>query len=730
MSKDTIPPTPFPTQAEILRFVMNAFDIKKDKKKAHEYVRQGDTSGYDIRDTIIDKAIYPALANAIDSELADYIQVFLKQALDNYLPDVIDQGLDFSFVQRKDSFPFLAQEIGSMTLLLFFSGKSLSEQERGLLLRLKDGESLFESVIQQLSNNICWQNCYDGLRKEDKDKILSWRQGKSVPALQSIKLIFNKPEQKKFKRLFLLTRVIEFIRKSKVGRIALDVAIYKWKREQYDPYPDPRSYAPDMSGIKVKKEELLHKLFDPEEPKDKNSLRDAINKFGQNVFSQGLDVYGLFELYMFEAQWHVLAGENKKALAYYKQAFDHALYRVGNQQLSIIKRALCVAAKEKDMPFLKRLKNQAIVFSMYNPPFQQGSLDIKVNNKRTRSNIVEDWEIQWWRNDFDSLFPKQIFFDKYSGDDTEAAFPLGMTIDKEDKIEPDYRHLNRNITIKVVGRSKKEPQLVWFITTRNYEVVKKLLKKGASVDTYSDTGDTPLLMSVIQMSKDKLDFVGEPDDRFFALLSKYKHKPETVNRRTSKRRLSPLISAIDTGRLDVVQKLLEMGAEVDRKASADDITPLYCCIGLLNRLRNPKDFVEKTHRQVITPEVMKEMRRFMGMDYTGGRIPLLMDDKTMLSRAIPDIDAQVIEDMAYLLLKHGANPNYAHNITGSDVTSYTPLMLAAEDDEAQLFEYMLAHGGDIEKRAKYSQTSQTRSLKEICKYFKSKKCLEFLETNT
>lgn len=733
MSKNTIPATPFPTQAEILRFVTNAFDIKKDKNILHEYVRHGDASGYDIRDTMIDKVIRPALANAIDSELADYVQVFLKQALDNYLPVVMDRDSDYSFMKRQDTFPFLAQEIGSMTLLLFFSGKPLSEQERRLLLHLKDGERLFESVVKQLSDDACWQDCYDGLKKEDKDKILSWKQVKSLPSLQSIKLLFNKPEQKKFKRLFLLTRVIEFIRQSEVGRIALDVAIYELKGEQYDRYPDPRSYAPVASLKKIKtkdEEDLFYKLFDPKEQKDKNSLRNSINKLSQNIFSQGIDIYGLFELYMFEAQWHVLAGENKKALGYYKQAFDHALYRVGIQQKSVIKRALCVAAKQKDMPFLKRLKNQAIVFGIYNPPFSQDSLDIEVNNKssRTRSNIVEDWEIQRWQNEFNSLFPKQMFFD--GCDDVETPFPIDMTTDKMNSIKPDYRNLNRNITVPVLGRMKKEPQLAWFITQRNYEEVVKLLGKGASVDVYSDAGDTPLLMSVIQMSKDKLDSAGEPDDRFFMLLSKYKHKPETVNRRTSKTRLTPLMSAIDTGRSDVVKELLEMGAEVDRKASADDITPLYYCISLLNRIQNPQETLEKAKLFAMSPEVKNEMRRFSPLNVGENLSNPLMDSiiTFVASMSIPNIDAQAIEDMACLLLKHGANSNLEHNIKGSDVTSYTPLMLAAENNIVNLFEYMLSHGGDINKKARYSN-GQAKSLKEICRDFKSKECLGLLERN-
>jgi ankyrin repeat protein len=258
--------------------------------------------------------------------------------------------------------------------------------------------------------------------------------------------------------------------------------------------------------------------------------------------------------------------------------------------------------------------------------------------------------------------------------------------------------------------------------------VKKLLDKGASVDVCSDTGDTPLLASVIQMSKNKLDSVGESDDRFFMLLSKYKHKSETVNQRTSKKRLTPLMSAIDAGRVDVVQKLLDMGAEVDRKASADDMTPLYYCIQLIKRLETPDEFKYKLKEASKNPEINKELRRW-GVNHLPnsplieGFIGDLIDNVTPLS----EVDPKEIEKIALLLLENGANPNCEHNITGSNSTLYTPLMLAAEEDNAFLFEKMLDFGGDIQKRAKYStRTPSDDDIEGICKYFSSKKVIRLL----
>ncbi|MBL4653723.1 MAG: ankyrin repeat domain-containing protein [Flavobacteriales bacterium] len=724
MKKTDVPPTSFPTQAEIIRFVVNTLDIQRDRKKIDEYVRVGDDSKHN-RNDIIDKIIQPVLADSICSKLAESISFFIKSELDDYIQRfVLDK--DLCFVQRNDISCFLAQELGGQTLFLFF-GSRVSLQERNLLLNLKDNECLFQTLISQLDGDESWQQWYDSLSKENKDKLRNWAGGKSLPSIQSIKLLFKNSEHRTYKRIFILARAIEFFRKNKFGKIALDVARYKLRKESFTPYPYPHFFEPDEL-LFSKKDSFADSLFEQKGGKDKKLLRQQLDELTQEYYKKNYDkIYGLFELYMFEAQWHVLAGQNKKALEYYKQAFDHGLYRVGIQQKSVIKRSLSIAAIEKDLPFLKRLKQQAIAFGIYNSPFEQDELDSRVNNhqSRSRSNIVEDWEMKQWEQEFHSLFREEMFFD--------GVKPPTQTSVKQsnEKIKPDYRHVNRRVEISVIGGLKKQPQLLWFISDGKYEVVEKLLSKGASVDVYSEAGDTPLIMSVIKMSKDELDFVGEPDDRFFTLLSTYPHKPETINRRTSKKRLTPLMSAIDTGRVDIVQKLLDMGAEVDRKASVDDITPLYYCITLINRIQNPEKYGKEKMQQLLHPEIVNEMRRYVPtmLSDVDRSSPLFRSIQSTIDKSgyhIPTIDPQAIEQMAILLLNNGANPNCEHNIKGSVAIVYTPLLLAAEFDNAFLFEQILDFGGDIQKQAKYSTPDFDVDIEGICKQFNSERVLQLL----
>ena len=69
------------------------------------------------------------------------------------------------------------------------------------------------------------------------------------------------------------------------------------------------------------------------------------------------------------------------------------------------------------------------------------------------------------------------------------------------------------------------------------------------------------------------------------------------------------------------------------------------------------------------------------------------------------------------LLKAGADVNAVHS---SPIKGYTPLMLAAELDEVDLFEIMLVHGGDIKKTYIDPNSDRAVSILEIASHFDSR----------
>ena len=108
-----------------------------------------------------------------------------------------------------------------------------------------------------------------------------------------------------------------------------------------------------------------------------------------------------------KARWYVFAGDYKAACKQYEKAFEYSLYRASNTP-EILQEALAISAKERNRALLKRLKNQAIAFGYYEMPDDPDSLSQA--NKKSKSHIVENWEVEQWDSSFSYLFKPECCF--------------------------------------------------------------------------------------------------------------------------------------------------------------------------------------------------------------------------------------------------------------------------------------------------------------------------------
>jgi ankyrin repeat protein len=93
-------------------------------------------------------------------------------------------------------------------------------------------------------------------------------------------------------------------------------------------------------------------------------------------------------------------------------------------------------------------------------------------------------------------------------------------------------------------------------------------------------------------------------------------------------------------------------------------------------------------------------------------------------RLLENISVGDLRQIARVLIQAGANVNAEH---ASPYKGYTPLMLAVELDEREIFEQMLIYGGDIKKTYKDPKTGRDISILEIAKSFKSKNVIQVLD---
>ncbi|WP_218996845.1 hypothetical protein [Shewanella algae] len=83
-----------------------------------------------------------------------------------------------------------------------------------------------------------------------------------------------------------------------------------------------------------------------------------------------------------------------------------------------------------------------------------------------------------------------------------------------------------------------------------------------------------------------------------------------------------------------------------------------------------------------------------------------------------------MREIATLLISSGADSNITFK---SPVNGYTPLMLATELDEVELFKLMLIHGGDPKKTFYCTGQQQHLSCFELASAYQSKAVMRLLE---
>ncbi len=410
---------------------------------------------------------------------------------------------------------------------------------------------------------------------------------------------------------------------------------------------------------------------------------------------------------------------------------------------SFFRVALALGAICEDRPFLKMMKTYGIVFGLFGKPMdilKESYNNVPYVNKGSRSkdNIVEDWEVEQWANDFFILFSEKDVKNIESIKDkkTDVHLPLFIEEGKEPKVPVKPYKAPFKISWKTY------PQLVWFTQMNDVDAVKILLDAKVDVNALSSSGESALLFAIESMVYNTIPFKPKEGKEIFHLIVSHPHDRKTLLTPTNKKKLTCLGQAILTGEVDVVQKLIEMGADVNQIQSTDQQSPLYRTIqysampNIIKHFQNLRSW---------TPEMLDGIRRgnefFRNMtNEEVYRSMLLQKNNPMLEQAKQWV-AQYFKEqrqkclskekmfsIAKVLLENGADPNQRHNVNG--LIGYTPLMMAAEKNLIDLFELMIKHGGNPNQTARNTGPySSTISCWEIAYYWKSNSILKYLEEN-
>ncbi len=732
---------PYPTPFEILRLLFGALDLtpsKPSKKRLDDLVKLRVYDPRELHD-LIEREFSDKLAKRLGSHTAAIFTQVVTDFLTTHLDIASEVNADG--VVRSQMLPILLKSYGKDYLVDYVTAlfKALGGLHPSTWFE-KDSSAVATALDWLSENQSGWRSYLASVPKEQKDRFLSWSRGIHRPSAQSIFLLdqagdaaeLSDSDWHSIKALLLTSRAIDWIKDQPLGHALIDAARPGvWGADQAI-FVDTEVKAIQRAAQKRLGEHLqliaklksgLMRSVDKHHP---DSYRIDINVARAAITRANLHTTTGYLLDWHEARWNVFAGNLEEAKQLYQSAHGDALFRSGENLKKIIEESLVVAASlpKPDRVFLRQLK-----WSLINFKFDIPSVTTSVASNRF-SDTVEDWEIALWRNNFQNVFPQQGLFPG-----VHYAIPTEfgpLILSDFSKIKPDYRYPNKKLKIGDTW-TRSMPQLVWFAMTENLEVCEVLIDRGASVNVASEVGDTPILMALESLNV--LAGNRSLDDRFFHLFKQKTHSRDTINRRTQKKRLLPILSAVESGRPDVVETVLNLGADPNLRGQIDEQTALNICMKIIGILKNPASARTNQLAQADTLQTLDSIRRnshgFSGFTLDDQLRSLLSMNEIPEFRAAraQQIEARIsnihqhikldsMREIARLLITAGADVN-AEQV--SPLKGHTPFMLAAELDEADIFALMLSHGGDVNKTFLHPQTGREISLQDITRHYHSAK---------
>lgn len=756
--------TVYPTLSEILRSLLVSLDIKNYSINGVVFAKEIDNlvakNIYDPREFV---ELFEGSFGAILKELLgeNKGQIFVDYTRHFFMDYIqIASYCSVEGLTRQIIMPILIKGIGRKHILnLLFNMSKIIKGPNEQELRVTQ-VSFVPTVLRWFKGHdeVAWNNFYQELDESSKDRIQAWQSEGELPTVQQLKLLKHKDYIYEYELFvwLLVARATDYYMRSYnltaqnkedlMLELPKDIFLYTKKNISYLKR-NTQKFPLD----------LLEECFDKLDPKidkteiNKEDIRDNLEYLKYFFIQEDIVNWSyIFDFYL--ARWHVYNGDLEEALLFYKQSFKAGLFCSGKKLEDLIYEALIIAVtvEKGDIIFIKELKWAAILFK-YDIP---SVFDSKSSNKK--EDNIQDWEIEMWQQSFETVFPKEGWFkDSKLKNDWDIAQSKAVGF-----LKPDYKNPNKKVyraqntrmgdgaLISFGFIKRREPQLVYFMIFNKYDIVEKLIGSGASINVKSEVGDTPILIALRALNKThtsldtyRMGTSISGDERFFQLVSRYKHEPEIMNQETQKSRHLPIIAAVETGRLDIVKKVIQLGANVNIKGTLDDVTPLYRCIQIMGELAQKQHVfnIAKSSFKTQKMSIFAAMRRTEG-GTLGHRIS---DYGSRTSFVNEELISQLMEveldeykafsytelfEIAKLLIDKGANVDEPHTI--QDLSNFTPLMFTVENDLADLFFYMLMKNGDPKLQCRYMENGMTKLADcwDVAEWWGSEKTLLILNS--
>lgn len=723
---------PYPRFGECIAVLAGALDINKAGGDVGRLAREGDFD-WEKLDAVIQELLVDGCAWVVGDAAQRIIAPWIDSTREAYARVVLDVPLDA--VVRGDTLPVLIEKFFAPAAAALLRQAHTAIPGPDLKALLADGSGPVKVTLEWFDGIVgtpVEKRLYPestGSDRVEQEKLRKWRSGVDIPSSQSIKLLCTKLDAlcvsvESCAMWLLISSALARLERSWGGSL----------RQLIRPHIE--GSAPDSLSIESCLSEMVQragrtwpelatlgrklwydlrrtsqKLVD-----DQDRTWHEIEALEKTAATSDPEGRSAYHYAWMKGRWHALSGQYQEALPHYEQAFEIACYRAGHQIKDLISEASCIAGFLGKRPSLKRLKHVGIALGLFRKPGSKVAL--------------EEWEFDQFAQQLPVIFPASGRFAESQSDLTDQPMQGCLLIDKDtlSKMLPDLKSVNRVRAVNFAnGAVRRWPQLRLFASFGLLEQVNVLLQAGASVDDLDSSGGSALLCAL-----QHAESTGQR--QVLDLLLARPHQISTINALTHRKRLTPLMSAIDLGQPDVVEALVAQGADVEQRALTDNQSPLYYLVSqMFHKVSPARMLFTLTQKMMEEPDVVLQdtLRRFgvgmsgtFGSDVSGPRShpeQAIAAATMLVSRHVSRHTVSNLTRIGAVLLKAGANPNASHQYP---VPGRTPLMLAAESDLPELFDLMIRHGGDP-----LIPDSMGQNCSRIARAFGSRHVYNYLQRN-
>ncbi|HIF9464876.1 ankyrin repeat domain-containing protein [Photobacterium damselae] len=693
------------------------------------------------------KFIYENLSFYINKNYAEHILDGFDEMFIEYYLDLLT-AIPLDGVSFKDSQQIINQQVLASAVACV-CGPMLSSIGIAPNELAKTNKTAITYLFDYISNNKEWVSYLKTLDKEQRDRIRMWGKGE-LPTLLSISELGddkNKAYWFNIKQLFLTARIWdyfffnselcsrEFLSNVNLEHISGTTVddLVQLNQKSAERHFDLCCLYQELFGLLA-----LRHLRSEEQKQIIITLLEKVNNY---LSEYDKDNEMSYFYYWMKGRYLLHCGELDEALKMYKIAFEQVLYRNNEATQKIVKESILIASRipTPDKAFINRLRNISGLFHFEILPAEF------THPKKKKTEVIESWEVDAYAQFFDSFFTKESFFPGAVYPDFSAV-PYGVVLDDQQH-KLDIKNPDKVISVGMEGGLvKRMPQLVYYAWNADEDSVDALIEAGAHVDKIAKTSNESALLMAVQAMQVNRFPIKNLSDRMFNAIAAKRHISETVNLITAKRRLTALGCAIQTGRLDIVKKVVKLGADIDQRHDVGFETPLFTCIGLLIH-----------HKRPITAAIHAEKTKFSDLNLRSlmaNNVGLVPHDKEGLIQYLREKESNAtyssimdkikaieidsilqntsiegFREIAKYLIDQGADVNAKHDMA---LKGFTPLMLAAELDEAELCEYMLntKHKGNINDTCFDPQTNRRYTVREIAAAWQSKSVLKVFNSDS